>query len=104
MSAHNFPQHASHIRRRDHDMTSRFGAMHQLLNEGHRLVDVLDYLNRHDAIELTFHRNPFDTSNKHFRSRCACDFCAFYRKFSPNATIKIWPGLVEEIAITAADL
>jgi hypothetical protein len=77
MSAHGLPQCASYIGRRDHNMTARLRMTYQLPNKGQWLVDVLDYLNREDAIELMFRGNLFDASDKYFCPCGAGDFCTF---------------------------
>ena len=75
MSAHGLPQYASYIGRRDHNMTARLHMTYQLLNKGQWLVDVFDYLDRKDAVELAFRGNLFDASDKYFCTCRAGDFC-----------------------------
>ena len=77
MSAHGLPQYASYIGRRDDNMPPRLRVTYQLLNKRQRLIDVFDYLDRDDAIELTFGGNLFDASNKYFCTCRAGDFCTF---------------------------
>ena len=66
MSAHGLPQYASHIGRRDDSMPPRLRVIYQLLNKRRRLIDVFDYLNCENAIELMFRGDLFDASNKYF--------------------------------------
>jgi hypothetical protein len=75
MPAHDLPQYASYIGRRDHNMTARLRMTYEVLNKGEWLVDVFDYLNREDAVELAFGGNLFGASDKYFRTCRAGDFC-----------------------------
>jgi len=56
-------------------MTARLRMTYELLNKRQWLVDVFDYLDRKDAVELAFGGNLFDASNKYFCTRRAGYFC-----------------------------
>jgi hypothetical protein len=51
--------------------------IYQLLNKRQWLIDVFDYLDSKEGVELTFCRNLFDASNKYFLHCRAGDFCTF---------------------------